>query len=214
MNLLLVDDHQLMRDGLRALLERQSDLHVVGEASDGQQALVLAPKLHPDIVLMDVTMPGLNGMEATRRLCALMPRVRVIGVSMNADRRYVHAMFEAGAWGYLLKSSASTELIDAIRAVACDHKYVSPSIAGIVVDALVGGPDARPTDPLAALTTREREVLQLIAEGMTSKQIATRLHLAASTVETHRKLVSAKLDVHTVAGLTKLAIRAGLTSVE
>jgi len=214
MNILVVDDHQLMRDGLRALLERETDLHVVGEAADGQEALELAPKLRPDLVLMDVSMPGLNGIEATRRLCALMPRARVVGLSMNADRRYVHAMFEAGAWGYLLKSSASDELIRAIRAVARDEKYVSPAIAGIVVDALVGGPNAVTSNPLASLSTREREVLQLIAEGMTSKEIATRLGLAASTVETHRKQVSAKLGLHSVAELTKLAIRAGLTSVE
>lgn len=214
MNILVVDDHQLMRDGLRALLERESDLHVVGEAADGQEALELAPKLRPDLVLMDVSMPGLNGIEATRRMCALMPRARVVGLSMNADRRYVHAMFEAGAWGYLLKSSASDELIRAIRAVARDEKYVSPAIAGIVVDALVGGPNAVPSNPLASLSTREREVLQLIAEGMTSKEIAARLGLAASTVETHRKQVSAKLGLHSVAELTKLAIRAGLTSVE
>ncbi len=214
MNILLVDDHQLMRDGLRALLEREGDLHVVGQAADGLQALELAAKVRPDIVLMDVSMPGLNGMDATRRLCALMPRVRVIGLSMNADRRYVHAMFEAGACGYLLKSSAADELIRAVRAVANGEKYVSPAIAGVVLEAFVGGANARPIDPLSRLSTREREVLQLLAEGKTTKEIATRLGLAASTVESHRRQIAAKLEVHTVAELTKLAIRAGLTSVE
>ena len=214
MNVLLVDDHQLMRAGLRALLEREPDLRVIGEASDGLQALELASKVHPDIVLMDVTMPGLNGIDATRRLCTAMPRIRVIGLSMNADRRYVHAMFEAGASGYLLKSSAADELIRAVRAVARDEKYVSPAIAGVVLEAFVGGAHAQPADPLSPLSSREREVLQLLAEGKTTKEIAARLGLAASTVETHRKQISTKLDVHSVAELTKLAIRAGLTSVD
>lgn len=214
MNILLVDDHQLLRDGLRVLLERESDLHVVGEAEDGLRALELAPKLRPDIVLMDISMPGLNGIDATRRMCALLPRVRVIGLSMNADRRYVHAMFEAGACGYLLKSSAADELIRAVRAVSRGEKYVSPAIAGVVLEAFVGGPSAKAADPLSRLSTREREVLQLLAEGKTTKEIASRLGLAPSTVETHRRQISAKLEVHTVAELTKLAIRAGLTSVD
>lgn len=214
MNILLVDDHQLMRQGLRALLEREDDLCVVGEAADGQSALELAPRLRPDLVLMDVSMPGLNGIEATRRLLTLLPRTRVIGLSMNGDRRYVQAMFEAGAWGYLLKNSASEELIRAIRAVARDEKYVGPTIAGVVVEALLGGGSAQPVDPLSGLSAREREVLQLIAEGMTSKEAATRLNVAASTIETHRKQISAKLGLHSVAELTKLAIRAGLTSVD
>ena len=211
MNLLLVDDHRLMRDGVRALLEQEPDLHVVGEAADGRSAVELAEKLRPDLVLMDITMPGLSGVEATRRLQSTLPRTRVLGLSMNADRRYVQAMFEAGAWGYMLKSAASEELIRAVRSVAADQKYVSPAIAGVVVEALVGGPGTRDADPLAELSAREREVLQLIAEGHTSKQIADTLGVAASTIETHRKQVTAKLHVRSVAELTKLAVRAGLT---
>jgi DNA-binding NarL/FixJ family response regulator len=211
MNLLLVDDHRLMRDGVRALLEHEPDLHVVGEAADGRRAVELAEKLRPDLVLMDISMPGLSGVEATRRLQSTLPRTRVLGLSMNADRRYVQAMFEAGAWGYMLKSAASDELIRAVRSVAADQKYVSPAIAGVVVEALVGGPSARDADPLAELSAREREVLQLIAEGHTSKQIADTLGVAASTIETHRKQLTAKLQVRSVAELTKLAVRAGLT---
>src|SRR3990167_7848848 len=183
MNILLVDDHQMMRDGLRAVLERENDLHVSGEAADGRTALELCSTLHPDVVVMDIGMPGLNGIEATRQVTTHHPRTRVVALSMNADRRYVHAMFEAGAWAYLVKSSASEELIRAIRAVAHDEKYVSPTVASAVLDAFVVGPKATQRDPRGELSPREREVLQLLAEGMTSKEIAARLDLAVSTIE-------------------------------
>ncbi|MCC6337044.1 MAG: response regulator transcription factor [Myxococcales bacterium] len=213
MNILLVDDHQMLRDGLRAVLAQEPDLHVAGEAADGRAALDACGSLHPDVVVMDVAMPGLNGIEATRLLTARAPRSKVVALSMNADRRYVQAMFEAGAWAYLLKSSASDELIRAIRAVARDEKYVSPAVAGTVVEALVSRPNA-PVEPHDQLSPREREVLQLIAEGLTSKEVAVRLHVAVSTVETHRKQIMAKLELRSVAELTKFAIRAGLTSLE
>lgn len=214
MNILLVDDHQMMRDGLRAVLEKESDLHVVGEAADGRTALGLCATLRPDLVVMDIAMPELNGIEATRQLTAQHPRIRVVALSMNADRRYVVAMFEAGAWGYLVKSSASEELIRAIRAVANDEKYVSPSVASAVVDRFVLGARAPQKAPVSDLSPREREVLQLLAEGLTSKEIAQRLSLAVSTVETHRKQIMSKLELRSVAELTKFAIRAGLTTVE
>ena len=214
MNILLVDDHQMMRDGLRAVLERESDLHVSGEAADGRAALELCASLHPDVVVMDIGMPGLNGIEATRQVTAQHPRTRVVALSMNADRRYVHAMFEAGAWAYLVKSSASEELIRAIRAVAHDEKYVSPTVASAVLDAFVGGPKAAQRDPRSELSPREREVLQLLAEGMTSKEIAGKLDLAVSTIETHRKQIMAKLELRSVAELTKFAIRTGITTLE
>ena len=214
MNILLVDDHQMMRDGLRAVLERESDLHVSGEAADGRRALELCASLHPDVVVMDIGMPGLNGIEATRQVAAHYPRTRVVALSMNADRRYVHAMFEAGAWGYLVKSSASEELIRAIRAVANDEKYVSPTVASAVLDTFVGGARAAQRDPRSELSPREREVLQLLAEGMTSKEIAVRLDLAVSTIETHRKQIMAKLELRSVAELTKFAIRTGITTLE
>ncbi len=214
MNILLVDDHQMMRDGLRAVLERESDLHVSGEAADGRTALELCSTLHPDVVVMDIGMPGLNGIEATRQVTTHHPRTRVVALSMNADRRYVHAMFEAGAWAYLVKSSASEELIRAIRAVAHDEKYVSPAVASAVLDAFVIGPKATQRDPRSELSPREREVLQLLAEGMTSKEIAAKLDLAVSTIETHRKQIMAKLELRSVAELTKFAIRTGITTLE
>ncbi len=214
MNILLVDDHQMMRDGLRAVLERESDLHVSGEAADGRTALELCSTLHPDVVVMDIGMPGLNGIEATRQVTTHHPRTRVVALSMNADRRYVHAMFEAGAWAYLVKSSASEELIRAIRAVSNDEKYVSPTVASAVLDAFVVGPKAAHRDPRSELSPREREVLQLLAEGMTSKEIASKLDLAVSTIETHRKQIMAKLELRSVAELTKFAIRTGITTLE
>lgn len=213
MNILLVDDHQMMRDGLRAVLERETDLHVVGEAADGRAALELFQALQPEVVIMDIGMPGLNGIEATRQLTAQHPRTRVVALSMNADRRYVHAMFEAGAWGYLVKSSASEELIRAIRSVTNDEKYVSPAVASTVLDAFVVGPKSQ-RDPRGELSRREREVLQLLAEGLTSKEIANKLDIAVSTIETHRKQIMAKLELRSVAELTKFAIRTGLTTLE
>jgi DNA-binding NarL/FixJ family response regulator len=213
-NILLVDDHQMMRDGLRAVLEQEPDFHVAGEAADGREALEACESLRPDVVVMDVGMPGLNGIEATRLLRTRSPRSRVVALSMNADRRYVQAMFSAGAWAYLVKSSASDELIRAIRAVAQGEKYVSPTVAGSVLAAPVGGPACVQADPRDQLSPREREVLQLIAEGLTSKEVAVRLGVAVSTIETHRKQIMAKLGLRSVAELTKFAIRAGLTSLD
>lgn len=213
MNILLADDHQMMRDGLRAVLEHEPDLHVTGEAADGREALEACERLHPDVVVMDVGMPGLNGIEATRLLASRAPRARVVALSMNADRRYVQAMFAAGAWAYLVKSSAADELLRAIRAVSHDEKYVSPAVAGAVVDAMVS-PSGVARDPRDQLSPREREVLQLIAEGLTSKEVASRLGVAVSTIETHRKQIMSKLELRSVAELTKFAIRAGLTTLE
>lgn len=214
MNIVLVDDHQLLRDGLRALLEREGDLHVVGEASDGREGVETCLRLRPDVVVMDIGMHGLNGVDATRQIVAQLPRARVVALSMNADRRYVQAMFEAGAWAYLVKSSASDELIRAIRALDRGEKYVSPVVADAVVDVLLLGTRGAQPDPLQALSPREREVLQLVAEGFTSKEIACRLGVAVSTVESHRKQIMAKLELRSVAELTKFAVRAGLTSLE
>jgi DNA-binding NarL/FixJ family response regulator len=222
MKVLLADDHRMMRDGLRVILEKRS-IEVVGEAGDGREAVTLAERLRPDIVVMDIAMPELNGIDATRRLVASVPSSRIIGLSMNADRRYVLAMFAAGAMGYLLKSSAAEELVQAVREVFSGHKYVSPSIAGTVIDNIIGSVEgARPmpkrTPPgfpaMKALTAREREVLQLVAEGKTSKQIATSLEVGMATVETHRRQLMDKLGLRTIAELTKYAIREGLTSLD
>jgi DNA-binding NarL/FixJ family response regulator len=211
MNILLADDHQMMRDGLRALLDHEADLHVVGEAGDGKDVVELCAQLRPDLVVMDISMPGLNGIEATRQLSARQPRVRVVGLSMNADRRYVQAMFQAGAWAYLVKSSAAQELIVAIRAVGRGEKYVSPAIANAVVEGFVS-PVAAREEAGQKLTPREREVLQLIAEGLTSKEIAARLDVSPSTIDTHRTKLMMKLDLHSVAELTRYAVREGMTS--
>lgn len=221
MRVLLVDDHAMMRDGLRAILET-AGLEVVGEAANGREAVAVAHHVRPDLVIMDISMPDLNGVDATRRLVIELPGTKVIALSMNSDRRYVLAMFTAGAAGYLLKSSASEELIRAVRAVACGQKYVSPAIAGIVVDNLVSGehPSSSPatgTPPnfpaVKPLSAREREVLQLLAEGSSSKEIAARLHVAVPTIESHRRQIMDKLGLRTIAELTKYAIREGLTSL-
>jgi len=210
-SILLVDDHIMMRDGLRALLE-QAGLQIVGEAANGHEAITLAERLKPHIVVMDITMPQLNGIDATRRIVTDLPGTKVIALSVNTDRRYVIAMFQAGAVGYLLKNSASEELIQAVRAVSQNLTYVSPSIGAIVVDNL-----STPAAEGAAnrqLSPREREVLQLIAEGKTSKDVAQRLNLSVPTIETHRRQIMDKLNLRTIAELTKYAIREGLTSID
>jgi DNA-binding NarL/FixJ family response regulator len=212
--ILLADDHEMMRDGLKAVLAREADLVVVGEAADGRAAVELCGRLHPDLVVMDISMPGLNGMEATRQLQAQGSRARVLALSMNVDRRYVEAMFAAGAWGYLLKSSAADELIRALRVIASGKKYVSSAVAGTVIDGMGPGGKGVRLIPAQELTPREREVLQLLAEGLASKEIAARLEVAVSTIESHRKQIMDKLGLRSVAELTKYAIRTGLTTVE
>jgi DNA-binding NarL/FixJ family response regulator len=214
MKILLVDDHQMLREGLRATLAREADFAIVGEAGDGHAAIAAARALQPDVVVMDISMPGLNGLEATRHILAESPGIKVIGLSMHSDRRYVHAAFEAGASGYLLKNGASDELVVALRAVARGQHYVSPAVAGLIVEGFVAGAASAAAAPPVELSSREREVLQLLAEGNTSKDVAARLGVAVSTVETHRRQISTKLNIHSIAGLTKYAIRHGLTSVE
>jgi len=209
--ILLADDHKMLRDGLRAILEKEG-LQVVGEAATGHEAIEMARRLRPTVVVMDISMPELNGIDATRRIMAELPGTKVIGLSMNSDRRYVVAMFAAGAVGYLLKNSASDELIQAVHAVCNDLTYVSPAIAAIVVDRLVDG--TRTETKAKPLSPREREVLQLLAEGKSSKDIATRLDLAVPTVETHRRQIMDKLNLRTIAELTKYAIREGITSID
>jgi two-component system response regulator NreC len=210
MKILLVDDHKMMRDGLRAVLEK-AGLRVIGEAASGREAITLARALRPRVVVMDISMPDLNGIDATRQLLGVLPEIKIIGLSMNSDRRYVVAMFKAGAVGYLLKNSASDELIQAVHAVTSDLTYVSPSIASVVVDTFI---DGERLSPQPALSPREREVLQVLAEGKSSKEIAHHLHVAVTTVETHRRQIMDKLKLHTIAELTKYAIREGLTSLE
>ncbi len=213
MRILLADDHKILRDGLRAILSKEHDMLVVGEAEDGCEAIALSRSRCPDVIVMDVSMPGLNGVEATRRVLEASPAMKVVGLSMHADPRYVHALFDAGAAGYLLKNAAAEELVLALRAVVGGRSYVSPGAADVVVAALRGDARPDPGDP-SHLTTREREALQLLAEGLTSKEIAARMSIAVSTVETYRRQIMAKLDVHSIAALTRYAIRHGLTSAE
>lgn len=208
---LLVDDHQIMREGLRAILETHPEIHVVGEAADGHEAIAVALATRPDVIVMDVSMRGLNGVDATRRIVSELPEVKVIGLSMHSDRRFVLAMLSAGAVGYLLKDAAADELLRALQAVVAGKTYLSPAISSIVVETALHV--SRPTE-VSTLSGREREVLQLLAEGLTSKDIGRKLHIAVTTVETHRRQIMDKLKLRTVAELTKYAVREGLTSLD
>ena len=212
LKILLVDDHKMFREALRTMLQKEADIEVVGEVGDGRDVLRAASQTLPEVVCMDVGMPGLNGIEATRRLVTSHPGIKVIGVSAFCDRRFVLEMLNAGAAGYVTKGEAGDELLRAIRAVRRHQTYLCPEVSAGVVDALRNGSqDAVSSTP--QLGSREKEVLQLLAEGCTSPQIATRLHLASSTVEVHRRNIMRKLGLHSVAELTKYAIRNGLTSV-
>jgi len=212
--LLLVDDHKMMREGLAALLHDVPDIQIVGEANDGREAIDLIRTLHPDVVVMDVGMPELNGVEATRRIRAEFDGVRVIALSTHTDKRYVHHMLEAGANGYVLKISAHEELIRAVRAASQGRTYLSPEIAGLVVERSTSANAGCETSAYSTLSSREREVLQLVAEGKTSAETAKEMHISVKTVETHRRNIVQKVGLHGTAELTKYAIREGLTSLE
>jgi DNA-binding NarL/FixJ family response regulator len=211
---LIVDDHRIMREGLRALLGKQGAYLVVGEAEDGRKAVELAARLRPDVVIMDLTMPGLNGIEATRQIVAANPGMKVIALSIHSDRRFVRQVFEAGATGYLLKEGAFEELARAIHTVADGRAFVSPGIAGVLIDDLVRRMAGKETPAgVRALSGREKEVLQLLAEGKSTKEIAAILQVGGKTVETHRRQIMLKLQLDSIAELTKYAIREGLTSL-
>ena len=212
--MLLVDDHKLMREGLRALLEGAPDLEIVGQASDGREALDLVRTLSPDVVVMDVGMPELNGVEATRRIRSEFEGVKVIALSTHTDKRYVHHMLEAGACGYVLKIAAYDELLRAVRAVSVGKTYLSPEVTASVVERSRSPHDGSEVDAYSTLGSREREVLQLVAEGKTSAETAKEMHISIKTVETHRRNIVQKLGLHGTAELTKYAVREGLTSLE
>lgn len=204
--ILIADDHAVVRSGFRALLAAHPDLEVVGEAADGLRAVEEAVSLQPDIVVMDVTMPNLNGIEATRRITEEAPRVRVLALSMHKDAVYVREILRAGARGYLLKESGESDLINAVRALAKGEAYISPAVS----DAVLSDYRKHVTDPIDLLTTREREVLQRIAEGQTNKEIATGLNLSVYTVEAHRGRVMEKLNLHSTGELVRFALRSGI----
>lgn len=211
---LLVDDHAIIREGLRSLLEKQPGMEVVADTDDGRKARQLVQELSPDIVIMDITMPGLNGIEATRQITAEFPDVKVIALSIHSKRRYVADMLSAGANGYILKECLFDELVTAIKAVAAGGRYLSPRITDVVVSDYVKRLSASDGSPFEALKAREREVLQLVAEGKSTKQIALELHVSTKTIEANRRQIMDKLNIHSIAELTKYAVREGLTTVE
>lgn len=210
--ILLVDDHRVVLEGLRAMLDQEDDLEVVGMAEDGRTAMAMVEELSPDIVVMDIGMPDLNGIEATSRIVRDDSRQKVIALSTYTDGKHVRAMLEAGAHGYVAKATASSELLSAIRKVRQGLKYLSSDVTEAVVDGYLHRP-LEDDSAMSKLGGREREVLQLIAEGLTSGEIAARLHLSTNTVDTHRRNIMKKLDLHSIADLTKYAIREGLTDI-
>lgn len=212
---LLVEDHTIVRKGLRALLEGQSDILVVGEAEDGRQALEQVQQLLPDVVLMDIGMPGLNGLEATRQIKHQFPKTKVVVLTMHTNAEYIFNVLQAGASGYLIKQAATEEVISAIRAVYRGESFLSPSISTKVIEEyLRRAGRTELVDPFERLTSREREVLQLIAEGHSTQEIAALLYVSGKTVETHRARLMEKLDIHTVAELTQYAIRKGIIKLD
>ncbi len=212
--LLLVDDHEMMRDGLRSILEQDDQIEVIGEAASGRDAVELAARLLPDIVVMDVAMKDLNGIEATRQIRAASPRVKVLALSSHSDSRYVTAILDAGACGYVLKANAYDDLRRAIEAARAGKSYLSADVTQAVIGASFDGRTRTASADRVPLSPREREVVQLLAEGLSSPQIAKRLFIATTTVDSHRRNVMRKLGLHTVADLTKYAIREGLTTLE
>jgi two-component system, NarL family, response regulator NreC len=212
-SILLADDHKIIRDGLRSLLDRQPKIEVIGEADNGRQAVQLARELTPDVVVMDISMPELNGMDATRQILADSPHIKIIALSMHTDKRFIIKMLQAGASGYLLKDCAFDELARAVSTVLAGQTYLSPEITTVVIKDLVQETENSDSSLISQLSSREREVLQLLAEGKTTKQIAGELFISSKTVETHRTNIMKKLNIHTLADLVKLAVREGLTSL-
>lgn len=205
-NILLADDHAIVRQGLKLILSANADLHIVGEAANGREAVELAQRLKPDVVLMDVAMPELNGIEATRHMIAANPRTRVLVLSMHKEALYVREILRAGARGYILKDAIDKELVEAVRSVAQGDGYISPAVSG----ALLSDYRQNVTDPLDLLSSREHEVLRLIAEGMTNKEVASRLNLSVYTVDSHRGKIMEKLNLHSTGDLVRFAMKHGL----
>jgi DNA-binding NarL/FixJ family response regulator len=211
--IIIADDHKIMREGLKALIEKQPDMEVAAEAQDGLAVTKLARKLLPQVIIMDIGMPEMNGIDATRQIISENKEIKIIALSMHSDRRFVLEMLKAGASGYLLKDSAFEELVNAVHTVMSGQSYLSPRITDIVVKEYLYNMPKSESTVFNVLTVREREVLQLLAEGKSTKQIASTLNLSVKTVETHRQQIMDKLEIRTVAELTKYAIREGLTSL-
>ena len=211
--ILLADDHKIMRAGLRSILEKEPDMEILGEAQNGLVALQLAKKLRPDLVIMDISMPDLNGIEATSRILAELSGLRVLALSMHSDRGFLIKMLKAGASGYLLKDCASEELIDAVHVIMKNRLYISPAMVDDMVRDYVQMASREDLSAFSVLTARERDVLQKLAEGKSVKEIAHDLNISVKTVETFRHRIEDKLCLHSIAELTKYAIREGLTSL-
>jgi two-component system, NarL family, response regulator NreC len=212
-NILLVDDHAVIRAGLRLVLERHSDFHVVGEASDGREGVAEAARLRPDVVVMDLAMPNLNGMEAARQIVASSPAIAIVVLSMHSDEEYVLRALKSGARAYVLKESAEADLIAAVRAVTSGKSFFSPKVSRMLVEDYVRQlQDREIEDSYELLTGREREILQLVAEGKSNKDIANLLNLSVYTVETHRANIMEKLNLHNVPELILYAVRKGVIS--
>jgi two-component system, NarL family, response regulator NreC len=209
--IVLADDHTVMRNGLRLLLERQPHLQVVGEAADGRQAVALSEQAHPDVVIMDIAMPNLNGIEAARQIVSHSPRTAIAILSMHSDESYVIRALKAGARAYLLKDSAEADLLAAVRALTEGKSFFSPAISKILVEDYMRQLESRGAeDTYELLTNREREILQLLAEGRTNKEVASMLNLSLYTVETHRTHILQKLNLHSVPELILYAVRKGI----
>ncbi|MBV9268555.1 MAG: response regulator transcription factor [Acidobacteriaceae bacterium] len=206
MRIVLADDHTIVRQGLKLILSGQQDFEVVGEAGNGREAVELVQRLRPDVVVMDVAMPELNGIEATRRMVEANPRLKILVLSMHKEAVYVREILRAGARGYILKDAIDTELLNAVRSVARGDGYISPAVSG----ALLNDYRKDVTDPADLLSNREREVLQLIAEGRTNKEIANRLNLSVYTVDSHRGKIMEKLNLHSTGELVRFAMKHGL----
>ena len=208
--IVLVDDHKLLRDGLRNILEKRSNMNIIGEASNGREAIKICSKLCPDIIVIDVAMPGMNGIEAAKQIHKNQPDIKIIGLSMHSGKQFIQGMFKAGAFGYLLKDGDADELITAITTVVQNKKYLSKDINQEFLSLLKKGELLEKTH----LSSREKEVLQLIAEGKSSKKIGEILFLSSKTVDVHRNNIMKKIELYTIPELTKYAIQKGLTSLE
>ena len=210
----LADDHMITREGLKSLIQNENHMEIVAEVDNGRSAVEKAVNLIPDVIIMDINMPGLNGIEATKQILAQHPQIKIIALSMFSERRYVMGMLKAGVSGYLLKDCAFNELLNAIETVLKGSRYLGQQITDIVMDDLLNDRPAEELSLNTSLSGREREVLQMIAEGTSSIHIATRLHVSEKTISTHRRKIMTKLNIHSIAGLTKFAIREGITSLD
>ena len=211
-SVLLADDHAVVRDGLRALLEAQTDIEVVGDAANGREVLRLAQQLHPDVVVMDIAMPELNGVEATQQMHDAYPSTQVLILSMHSTTEHIFRALQAGARGYLLKDSAGAEVVDAVRVVHAGRRYLSQKIAATVIDDYIA--ERHRASPLESLSSRERQILQLVAEGKSSTEIAAILFLSPKTVDTYRSRLMHKLDIGDLPSLVKFAIQHGVIQLE